>query len=193
MRRAGGRRAGTAAGVAASAAAVALAAIMLGSSPSASPADHLRSAMIRGGNDQVRRGAALFDRNCAVCHGDSGLGLQEARAAFPQDHRHCTRCHKPNNPVVMSLEQVHEEGRDHDLFPIGDPPPLRGEGALASLRTPTALFHYTRATMPRYRPGTMRDEEYLDVTAFLAYVNEWPGRDELLRPADVGMGGTGGE
>ena len=158
-------------------------------SPLGESQDHVRDALVVDAGPQVARGAALFDRNCAVCHGDSGLGFAEAHLAFPEDHRRCTRCHKPNNPVVMSLEEVSTEGRVHDLFPVGDPPPLRGDGALASFNGPKALFHYTRATMPRYRPGTMTVAEYIDLTAFMLYVN---GRLESageggLDEADVGV------
>ena len=164
------------------AAVVSTAAILSGADPLGESQDHVRDALIVGAGAQVARGADIYDRNCAVCHGDSALGFAEARRAFPQDHRACTRCHKQNNPQVMSLEQVVEEGRDHDLFPIGDPPPLRGADALASLPDPVALFHYIRATMPRYRPGTMADQEYLDVTAFLLAVN---GRLDLDRTPEV--------
>ena len=171
------------------AAALAAAAILIGADPLGESQDHVRDDLIVGAGAQVARGADVYDRNCAVCHGDSALGFAEARLAFPQDHRACTRCHKPNNPQVMSLEQVVEEGRDHNLFPVGDPPPLRGGDALAALQDPVALFHYTRAAMPRYRPGTMTDQEYLDVTAFLLAVNgSIDGTpDVVLEAEDVGL------
>ena len=156
--------------------------------------DPVRDALISTAPAQVLAGAELFDRNCAVCHGDSGLGFDEAKLAFPADHRNCTRCHKPNNPAVMSLEDVVALGLDHNLFSLGHPPALRGPGALASHASPTALFQVTKVSMPRYRPGTMTDDEVLDITAFLLFVNGRTtgdnGDEAVLRPVDVGLNGN---
>ena len=114
-------------------------------------------------------GAELFAANCSVCHGETGAGFAEAKLAFPPDHRRCTRCHKSGNPPTMTLKQV--EARQHDLFDVGDPPALRGEGAMAAHASPEALRAYVAATMPRYRPGTMTEEEYAAVTDFLLALN----------------------
>jgi mono/diheme cytochrome c family protein len=57
--------------------------------------DDLRDWLVAGAPDAVLRGAATYDWNCAVCHGDTGLGYAEARLSFPADHRTCTRCHRP--------------------------------------------------------------------------------------------------
>ena len=114
-------------------------------------------------------GSVVFADHCSVCHGATGLGLVEAKEAFPPDHRRCQRCHKPGNPATMSLAQV--ELRQHDLFDVGTPPPLRGEGALASHAAPEALRAYVQAAMPRYRPGTLSSREYDAVTEFLLELN----------------------
>ena len=113
-------------------------------------------------------GSVLFAANCAVCHGRSGGGIEEARLAFPPDHRHCTRCHKPNNQVVMPLSQM---TNDHDMFSLGNPPPLRDQG-MAAAAAPQALFAYVRATMPRYEPGRLSDAEYWTIVAFLTDLNQ---------------------
>jgi mono/diheme cytochrome c family protein len=114
-------------------------------------------------------GAEVFALNCSVCHGATGLGLDEAREAFPEDHRRCERCHRPGNPPTMSLAEI--EARQHDLFSIGDPPPLRGAGAIAAVATPEALRAYLQAAMPRYRPGDLSGPEYDALTAFLLEIN----------------------
>lgn len=134
-------------------------------------------------------GKAHYAFHCAVCHGRSGGGLTEARLAFPPDSRHCTRCHKPNNRVVMplSLPTV-----DNDMFSIGDPPalhrlpavepesdvagpPVRQDVApMASVAAPDALFAYVRATMPRYDPARLSDSQYWLITAFLLTMNDRP-------------------
>jgi len=134
--------------------------------------DALRDWMVAGATDEVLRGAYAYDQNCSVCHGDTGLGYDEARLAFPADHRTCTRCHRPGNVREMSFETMME--RQHDLFALGDPPALRGPGALSSFPTDGALFAYTRATMPRYQPGRLDDEAYADLVAFMRWIASPP-------------------
>src|SRR5690606_18357820 len=41
-------------------------------------------------------GAEAYALRCAVCHGSTGGGIEEARLAFPPDERRCTRCHRPS-------------------------------------------------------------------------------------------------
>lgn len=135
--------------------------------PSVPPEGRAATGSPQSGPEEY--GAEVYALRCAVCHGATGMGLAEARAAFPADHRSCGRCHRPGNPATMSLEQV--EARQHDLFAIGDPPALVGEEALAAGATPSALRAYLEATMPRYRPGWLAGEEYNALTAFLLQLN----------------------
>gem|GEM_PF-6349124 len=131
--------------------------------------DELRGLMIEAAPADVQRGAVVFDENCSVCHGDTGLGLEEARLSFPTDHRACERCHRPGNERIMSFETMLE--RQHSLFDVGVPPALRGPTALAAFASSDeALFAYVRATMPRYQPGRLSDEDYRDVVAFLRWI-----------------------
>jgi mono/diheme cytochrome c family protein len=117
----------------------------------------------------LSKGAAVFSVACSVCHGATGMGLDEARKDFPPDHRRCYRCHRPSNPPTMALAQI--EARQHDLFSIGEPPPLRGSGAFAAAASPAALRAYLAAAMPRSRPGSLSPEEYDALTAYLLYLN----------------------
>lgn len=119
--------------------------------------------------------AELYAWNCAVCHGKTGGGLEEAKLAFPADHRICTRCHRPSNRVVQPLDQPFI---GNDMFSIGEPPALHGRDsgrALAAVAEPAALHAYIMATMPRYDPGRLSDEEYWALTALLLHLN---GREE---------------
>jgi hypothetical protein len=116
---------------------------------------------------QVRQGAELYDFNCSVCHGDTALGFEEAKLAFPEDHRRCERCHRPKNPPQMSLNQM-----EHNFaFSVGTPPALAGETTLQNFPHGLALYHYLQATMPRPFPGALTDGEYLAITAFLLEAN----------------------
>ena len=130
--------------------------------------DTLREWMVADAPAAVLRGAVAYDQNCAVCHGDTGLGYEESRLAFPADHRSCTRCHRPGNAREMSFETMME--RQHDLFDIGDPPALRGPGTLMAFTDDAVLLAYTRATMPRYQPGRLDDAGYADLVAFMRWI-----------------------
>jgi len=44
------------------------------------------------------------------------------------------------------------------------------------------LFEYTRATMPENNPGSLTDEEYVDVIAYMLSVGGLPAGDDELRP-----------
>jgi len=134
--------------------------------------DAWRALLVADADDEVRVGAELYDRNCSVCHGDTGLGYAEAKLAFPTDHRTCTRCHRPGNPTQMSFEEMML--RQHDLFDLGAPPVLRGPGALQAFSDPVALWAYTAATMPRYQPGRLEATEVRAIVGFLWHAN---GRD----------------
>lgn len=112
-------------------------------------------------------GASLYRWHCAVCHGETGAGLEEARLLFPPGDRACTRCHKTGNPVVMPLVEMLGETQ---MFPIGNPSPLNtihGSNGLATFPSGAALFEYIRATMPRYHPNSLTENEYRQITYFL--------------------------
>jgi len=134
--------------------------------------DALREWMVAGAPEAILRGAFAYDQNCSVCHGDTGLGYEEARLAFPADHRTCTRCHRPGNAREMSFETMME--RQHDLFDLGDPPALRGPGTLSAFASDEVLLAYTQATMPRYQPGRLDDEDYADLVAFMRWIASPP-------------------
>ena len=114
-------------------------------------------------------GKQTYARHCSVCHGETGLGLEEAREAFPEDHRRCARCHRPGNPPTMSYAQI--EARQHNLFDIGIAPALRGEGSMGARSGRAALRRYIAATMPRWNPGSLSDAEYDALTDFLFELN----------------------
>lgn len=69
----------------------------------------------------------------------------------------------------MTFEQM--ELRQHDLFEIGKPPPLVGEGALAAAVDHDSLTAYLQATMPRYQPGSLSPETYEALASYLLVLN----------------------
>ncbi len=126
---------------------------------------------------QIARGRSIFALRCAACHGDTGRGLEEARLAFPEDHRRCESCHKPNNPKLQtqmgsrSFETVRGRSVRGNAFAIGNAPPLHGEGALKAFGDAGALQAYIRAAMPRHAPGTLNGEQSYALAAFVAKLN----------------------
>ena len=126
---------------------------------------------------QVTGGKQIFALRCAVCHGDTGGGLAEARLAFPADHRHCESCHKPGNPQLRaqmgdrSFESVRGRSVIGNAFSIGAAPPLYGPKALPAHQNAAALQAFIRAAMPRHAPGTLNDEQSYALTAFILKLN----------------------
>ncbi len=84
----------------------------------------------------------------------------------------CGSCHgrrlngAPDDPDMVSTP------------PLARAPFLRSwEG-----RSLATLFEYTRAKMPQDNPGSMTDEEYIDVVAYILSVSGMPTGDDELRP-----------
>jgi hypothetical protein len=127
--------------------------------------------------DQAARGAAIYAFSCAACHGRTGAGFEEAVAAFPADHRACGRCHHPSNAAQMPGSQA---GLGTMAFSLGDPPRLADGDRLARFGSADALFHFVRATMPRWAPASLDDAAYLDVTAHLLRMVGMLGEGETL-------------
>ena len=67
----------------------------------------------------------------------------------------------------MNISQM----RHNYAVSVGEPPPLRGPGALVGFGSSQALFGYIRATMPRPFPGTLPDDELWAIVAFLLEAN----------------------
>ncbi len=116
---------------------------------------------------QLERGQAVYAFSCTTCHGATGQGFDEARAAFPADHYDCTRCHGPLNPPVMSVEMI---AQTQTVFSLGNAPALADGEALSKYGSAAGLYAYVRATMPRWDPGRLDDDAYLDVTAFVLHL-----------------------
>ncbi len=116
---------------------------------------------------QLERGQAVYAFSCTTCHGATGQGFEEARAAFPEDHYDCIRCHGPLNPPVMSPAMIVQT---QTVFSLGNAPALDDAEVLSKYGSAAGLYTYVRATMPRWDPGRLDDDAYLDVTAFVLHL-----------------------
>ncbi|MGQ9840779.1 MAG: hypothetical protein ACUVR4_09705 [Anaerolineae bacterium] len=110
---------------------------------------------------QVDLGAQVYWFRCMVCHGDRGQGLtEEWRSAWDPAHRDCwqSRCHASNHPP---------EGFQLPYYA----PPLIGPGTLARFATLAELHDYLAVQMPWQAPGSLPQEEYWQLVAYLARAN----------------------
>lgn len=134
---------------------------------------------------QLQRGQAVYAFSCTTCHGATGAGFEEARSVFPVDHYHCVRCHAPANPPVMTQQQIDQT---QSVFSLGDPPPVNDPHALARFGSAAGLLGYVRATMPRWDPGRLDDDAFLDVTVFVLHLaGLLPERGEALSLDDLAV------
>ncbi len=120
--------------------------------------------LIEAEHGAVYEGALLYAHHCAACHGKTGAGFAEAKQAFPRSHRNCQRCHRPGNPAELPLEGT----PDTSMFSLGLPPAVLGDNArMVHVTNEAGLLAYVRATMPRWNPGSLSDEEYARIVAFM--------------------------
>lgn len=121
--------------------------------------------LISGYSEQVHRGAEAYDLICSNCHGNTGLGIEEGRTEFLREHQRCEKCHRPFNSSKLAEVEV----SDKNSFNIGNPPALKE--TLYKFGNAAGLYAYLKTAMPRYAPGNLSDEQYLDITAFLMVLN----------------------
>ena len=115
-------------------------------SPDASQADH---------------GAQIYRLVCQACHGDKGQGLTDQwRSTWHPADQNCwqSKCHAPNHPP---------EGFDLPRWA----PAIMGSQALLAFPTAYDVYTFIHTRMPWQAPGTLTDEEYWQLTAFLLRAN----------------------
>jgi hypothetical protein len=126
------------------------------------PNDRLAPPLMSDPPTQADLGHYVYYMSCMVCHGDRGQGLtEEWRTVLDPADQNCwqSKCHAPNHPP---------EG-----FQIPrQSPAIMGAGALGAYKTGADLYEYLRVKMPWSFPGLFADEEYWQLTAYLARANE---------------------
>ncbi|MCC6957096.1 MAG: c-type cytochrome [Anaerolineales bacterium] len=119
---------------------------------------------------QVSQGSGVYYLVCMACHGDQGQGLtDEWRGALDLPDQNCwqSKCHAANHPPGGFV------------FPK-IVPALASPGMLARFDTALDLYLYIKNQMPFQAPGSLSDEEYWQLTAFLLALNRVePGQPEL--------------
>lgn len=97
-------------------------------------------------------------------------------AAFPPDQ--VARGEEIWNNVCA---RCHAAGSDNPDAPkLLEPPPIK------SFRSAAAMFQYVRESMPYDEPGTLREEQYWDLIAFILGHKGVPSGDAPLGPDNAG-------
>ena len=110
---------------------------------------------------QADDGAQVYYLVCMACHGDKGQGLtEEWRNVLNPSDRNCwqSKCHASNHPL---------EGFKMPEYV----PPVVGPGLISAFGDAFTLHDYLKARMPWQAPGSLSEEEYWQLTAFLIRQN----------------------
>ena len=153
--------------------------------PAATPTiDRLAAPPTVENPNQADEGAQLYWLYCQPCHGDQAQGLtDEWRAQYPPEDQNCweSGCHG---------NQPYEEGF---TLPT-DVPPLAGEASLERFESWGEVYQFMQRAMPYQDPGSLTEEEYLAILAFLARAHDaWEGTrleatgldGKMVRPSAV--------
>ena len=111
---------------------------------------------------QADIGEEIYILVCRDCHGDRGQGLtDEFRATWAPKDQNCwqSKCHAPNHMV---------EGFELPRYI----PAIIGPNTLARFQTANDLQAYIGTNMPWHNPGSLTQEEYWQLTAFILRENE---------------------
>ena len=125
---------------------------------------------------QAELGHYRYYLSCMVCHGDKGQGLtDEWRGVLDPLDQNCwqSKCHAANHPP---------EGFQAPR----NAPAVIGAGTLGAYETLADLFEYIRVKMPWPFPGLFEDEEYWQLSAFLADANHVDRGNTALGPENAG-------
>lgn len=110
---------------------------------------------------QADHGAHVYRLVCQACHGDQGQGLTDQwRSTWNPADQNCwqSKCHAPNHPP---------EGFELPRWA----PAIMGSQTLLVYPTAFDLYTFIRTRMPWQAPGTLTDQEYWQLTAFLLRAN----------------------
>lgn len=126
-----------------------------------SPMDLMVPPPLGDNPDQADYGAQVYYYVCMACHGDKGQGLTpEWMEEWDLGKNSCweSRCHAANHP------------------PEGFKLPRKIPGVIGPVLTDRfstglALHDYIKKYMPWHAPGTLKEDEYWQLTAFLLRSN----------------------
>jgi len=119
---------------------------------------------------QADQGAQDYYQVCSTCHGDRGQGLTaEWRAAIGGAGMNCWRsqCHGSMRPP---------NGFNFPRYV----PPVIGSGVLNNFNTGLDVYHFLKLYMPYQAAGSLTDQTYWELTAFLLRANHYYTGKQIL-------------
>lgn len=107
-----------------------------------------------------------------------GVFTAEQAARGEEAYDACTRCHG---------RRLNGAADDPDMKST---PPLARAAFLRDWdgRTLATLFEFNRTTMPQNNPGSLSDQEYVDLIAYMLSISEVPAGDTELPPDPTALG-----
>jgi mono/diheme cytochrome c family protein len=127
-------------------------------------------------SSQGGHGHDIFYVYCMPCHGDRGQGLTDEfrNRQYPPEDTNCWKsgCHGPR-PY------------DNGFTLPTTVPVLIGPGALQRFPTAQNMYAFMRAAMPFNKPGSLSDEQYLELAAFLLEQNRFTAEGTQLNAATL--------
>jgi mono/diheme cytochrome c family protein len=122
---------------------------------------------------QGGHGHDLFDLYCMPCHGDQGQGLTDEfrNRQYPPEEANCwtSGCHgaRPYENGFTLPKTI---------------PALIGRNTLTKFATARNMFDYMRTAMPFNAPGSLSQEQYLQLLAYLLEQNSFVTTGSRLDP-----------
>jgi hypothetical protein len=138
-------------------------------------AERLEAPPLPENPTQLDSGAYEYAQRCMACHGDRGQGLtEEWRAAWGEEEMNCwqSKCHAANHPP---------EGFKLPHYA----PQVIGERALLRFETAQELYDFMSEQMPWHAPGSLEEQTYWQLTAFLLHRNDVGLNEQLLAPQNA--------
>ncbi|MFN8411181.1 MAG: c-type cytochrome [Anaerolineales bacterium] len=132
--------------------------------------DRLAEPTLPPSPTQIDYGRHVYWLSCLPCHGDRGQGLtDEFRSTYPVEDQNCWKsgCHG---------QRPYDNGFTIPTYI----PAVIGAGTLQKFETAASLHSYIHAAMPFWKPGSLKEDEAWQVTAFILYENKlWDNSVEL--------------
>ncbi len=123
---------------------------------------HLTPYALPAHPDQADQGGQVYYLICMVCHGDQGQGLTqqwiEESVGMGPLSCYAADCHGPHHPP------------DGFVLPKNIPA-VRTPAIRNTFKTAWALYEFIRTNMPYQAPGSLTDDQYWQVTAFIMRIN----------------------
>ena len=118
--------------------------------------------------EQAKRGRPVYGKYCTECHGDTPVALAPVRP----------------NQMLLEGQLDFLRVSDPDVGGFASAPPLSGGVFLRGWKGQTVgnLYQYARTAMPQETPGSLTDQQYADIIAYMFNLSSLPAGENELPP-----------